>query len=114
MTLWSKFLRLDNVTHPITKTYLDESELKLSDFLDCRPSLTWPGSRYGRGSPNARHRSRDRAACADAMTRKVRVPDEIFAAVRRFMNDQMMVELTATIGAYNMRARFLVALEIHP
>ena len=66
------------------------------------------------GSDRFDERQRSVLAYADAMTRQVRVPDEIFAAVRRFMNDQMMVELTATIAAYNMVSRFLVALEIHP
>lgn len=58
-------------------------------------------------------RQRSVLAYADAMTRHVRVPDEIFAAVHNFMNDRMMVELTATIAAYNMVSRFLVALEIN-
>ncbi|WP_159347054.1 carboxymuconolactone decarboxylase family protein [Roseomonas harenae] len=48
----------------------------------------------------------------DAMTREIRVPDEIFAGVRRVLDDRCLVELTATIGAYNMVSRFLEALKI--
>jgi len=58
---------------------------------------------------------RERAVLAyvDAMTRQVQVPPEVFAAVRGVFNDRELVELTATIGAYNMVSRFLEALEIH-
>jgi AhpD family alkylhydroperoxidase len=51
-------------------------------------------------------------AYCDAMTRAIRVPDEVFAGVRRALPDRELVELTATIGAYNMVSRFLEALEI--
>lgn len=49
----------------------------------------------------------------DAMTRKIQVPPDVFAAVRAAFDDRALVELTATIGAYNMVSRFLEALEIH-
>ncbi|ABE34041.1 carboxymuconolactone decarboxylase family protein [Paraburkholderia xenovorans LB400] len=48
----------------------------------------------------------------DAMTKNVRVPDEIFSAVRRHFSDRELVELTATVGAYNLVSRFLEALRI--
>lgn len=48
----------------------------------------------------------------DAMTRMIRVPDAIFAAVKERLPARDLVELTATIGAYNLVSRFLVALEI--
>ena len=51
-------------------------------------------------------------AYCDAMTREIRVPDAVFAAVRRALPDRELVELTATIGAYNMVSRFLEALQI--
>jgi len=56
----------------------------------------------------------DRAAIAyaEAMTRTVRVPDGVFAAVRKHFGDREVVELTATIGAYNMVSRFLEALQV--
>jgi alkylhydroperoxidase family enzyme len=57
---------------------------------------------------------RERAALAytEAMTRSIRVPDDVFAAVRRHFDDRAIVELTATVGAYNLVSRFLEALQI--
>lgn len=56
-----------------------------------------------------------RAALAycDAMTKNVQVPAEVFAAVRAQFSNRLLVELTATVGAYNMVSRFLEALDIH-
>ncbi|MGE4373928.1 MAG: carboxymuconolactone decarboxylase family protein [Xanthobacter sp.] len=50
---------------------------------------------------------------AEAMTRQIQVPADIFAQVRDRFDDRALVELTATIGAYNMVSRFLEALEVH-
>ena len=47
-----------------------------------------------------------------AMTRGVRVPEALFAQVRARFSDTEIVELTGAIAAYNMVARFLVALEV--
>jgi len=57
---------------------------------------------------------RDRAALAytEAMTRAVQVPDDVFGAVRRQFADRELMELTATVAAYNLVSRFLVALQI--
>ena len=52
-------------------------------------------------------------ALTDAMTRDVQVPDETLAAVRRDLPDREVVELVATIAAYNMVSRFLEATGIH-
>ncbi len=56
----------------------------------------------------------DRAVVAytDAVTRQVEVPDAIFAEVRRHFAERELVELTATVAAYNLVSRFLVALRI--
>ena len=56
----------------------------------------------------------DRAvlAYADAMTRQIRVPDDVFAAVRKHFSDRDLVELTATVGGYNLVSRFLEAIQI--
>ena len=56
----------------------------------------------------------DRAvlAYADAMTRQIRVPDDVFAAVRAHFDDRAVVELTATIGGYNLVSRFLEAIQV--
>lgn len=52
-------------------------------------------------------------AYTDAMTRDVQVPDAVFAAVSAHYEPQQLVELTATVAAYNMVSRFLEALQIH-
>lgn len=57
-----------------------------------------------------------RAALAytDAMTSTIQVPEDTFRAVRAEFDTRQLVELTATIAAYNMVSRFLEALEIRP
>ena len=49
---------------------------------------------------------------ADAMTRAIAVPDALFARVRQHFEGQQLVDLTATVAAYNMVSRFLEALQI--
>jgi len=67
----------------------------------------WPASKL--------FNSRERAVLAytDAMTRNIQVPGDAFALVKAEFASRELVELTATIGAYNMVSRFLEALEIH-
>ncbi|KAH6610822.1 4-carboxymuconolactone decarboxylase family [Trichoderma cornu-damae] len=48
---------------------------------------------------------------ADEMTKHVQVKDETFEVLRRHFNDQEVVEITATVAAYNCVSRFLVALD---
>ncbi|WP_028922615.1 carboxymuconolactone decarboxylase family protein [Pseudonocardia acaciae] len=48
----------------------------------------------------------------DAMTKDVQVPDELFDKLREHFDDRRIVELTATVGAYNLVSRFLVALQV--
>ena len=52
-------------------------------------------------------------AYTDAMTQNIRVSADVFLGIRSHFNDRLIVELTATIAAYNMVSRFLEALEIH-
>ena len=47
-----------------------------------------------------------------AMTRSVKVPDVLFREMKSRFSTTELVELTAAIAAYNMVARFLVALEV--
>jgi len=56
----------------------------------------------------------DRAVLAytDAMTRDVHVSDAVFGSVRKRFDDRQLTELTATIAAYNLVSRFLIALQI--
>ncbi|MHC1561625.1 carboxymuconolactone decarboxylase family protein [Actinomycetospora sp. C-140] len=51
-------------------------------------------------------------AYTEAMTRDVAVPDEVFAGLREHFDDREIVELTVTVGAYNLVSRFLVALQV--
>ena len=51
-------------------------------------------------------------AYAEAVTRDIEVDDATFSAVRERFTPREIVELTATIGFYNLVARFLVALKI--
>lgn len=53
----------------------------------------------------------------DAMTRSVKVPDEVYKAMRDSLldgeeGDRKMVEITATCAAYNCVSRFLVAFDV--
>lgn len=48
----------------------------------------------------------------DVMTKDVHVPDVLFARVRQEFDETGVVELTATIAAYNMVSRFLEALHV--
>lgn len=57
---------------------------------------------------------RERAVLAytDAMTRDIQVEPSIFDALRAHFDDRGLVELTATVAAYNMVSRFLEALQV--
>lgn len=50
---------------------------------------------------------------ADAMTRDLVVPDALYAQLDKAFDVKTLVELTATIAAYNMVSRFLIAMRIH-
>jgi alkylhydroperoxidase family enzyme len=51
---------------------------------------------------------------AIASTRNVQIPDSIFGALKQRMSPTEVVELVAVTAAYNMVARFLVALQVTP
>jgi alkylhydroperoxidase family enzyme len=51
-------------------------------------------------------------AYTDAMTLDVSVPDAVFARLKNFFNEKEVVEITATVAAYNCVSRFLVALDV--
>jgi AhpD family alkylhydroperoxidase len=48
----------------------------------------------------------------DTMTRDIEVPDALFDRVHARFEGQALIDLTATVAAYNMVSRFLVALHI--
>ncbi len=49
---------------------------------------------------------------ADEVAQNVEVKDKTFKALRQYLNEQCIVELTASIGYWGMVARFLVPLQI--
>lgn len=51
-------------------------------------------------------------AYTDAMTIGVKVSDDIFAQLKKVFDDRHVVEVTATVAAYNCVSRFLVALDV--
>ncbi|MFA5490603.1 MAG: carboxymuconolactone decarboxylase family protein [Candidimonas sp.] len=59
-------------------------------------------------------RERDVLNYVDAVTRDVQVADTIFEPLKKQFSAREMTELTATIAAYNLVSRFLVALEVDP
>ncbi len=65
-------------------------------------------------APDAPFSAMERVALSltDAMTRDIEVPDALFAEVQAHFNSQGQIDLTATVAAYNMVSRFLVALHI--
>jgi 4-carboxymuconolactone decarboxylase len=44
----------------------------------------------------------------DVMTKDISVPEEVFELVKKSFSYTEIVELTATVGAYNGVSRFLV------
>ena len=68
----------------------------------------------GRGEIHESLTAADRAVIdyTDAMTKNIRVPDEVFARVRQHFDDRALIELTLTIGGYNLVSRFIEALQI--
>lgn len=51
-------------------------------------------------------------AYTDVMTLDVQVPDPVIDRLKKNFNDKEVVEITATIAAYNCVSRFLVALDV--
>ncbi|KAF1989930.1 4-carboxymuconolactone decarboxylase-like protein, partial [Aulographum hederae CBS 113979] len=51
-------------------------------------------------------------AYTDAMTLNVKVPDEVFERLKKTFGEKEIVEITATVAAYNCVSRFLVALDV--
>ncbi|KAL3708381.1 hypothetical protein TMatcc_006365 [Talaromyces marneffei ATCC 18224] len=51
-------------------------------------------------------------AYADQMTLSVQVGDDVFEKLKQHYNTREIVEITATVSAYNCVSRFLVALDV--
>jgi len=48
----------------------------------------------------------------DWTTKTAKVPDDVFKGLQKFLNDQQLVEFTATTGGYAFVSRFLLALDV--
>lgn len=59
-------------------------------------------------------RGRDTLALTAAMTREIRVPEALLARLRDTLGTRALVELIATVAAYNMVSRLLVAGGVVP
>ena len=53
-------------------------------------------------------------AWSTPITRHVQIPDGLFAELKSRLSPTELVELVASTAAYNMVARFLVALDVTP
>ena len=51
-------------------------------------------------------------AYTDVMTKEVVVPESIYEPLKAIFSARELVELTATVAAYNLVSRFLVALDV--
>ncbi|KAL6715671.1 hypothetical protein ACLMJK_006632 [Lecanora helva] len=51
-------------------------------------------------------------AYTDAMTIRVKVSEEIFASLKHHFSEKEVVDITATVAAYNCVSRLLVALDV--
>ena len=49
---------------------------------------------------------------AETVTREVRVPDDVFEAVRAFLDAEQLVELTMNVAYYNLVVRFLEPMQV--
>jgi alkylhydroperoxidase family enzyme len=60
------------------------------------------------------YEANDRAVLdyTDTMTKNIQVPDAVFAPLKTFLDARELVELTATIGGYNLVSRFLEAIQV--
>ncbi|MCJ1272427.1 hypothetical protein MMC21_000213 [Puttea exsequens] len=93
---------------PILRNALFIAERAVEELKKRKAWQGWEES--GVGGLGEKHRAV--LAYADAMTVSVKIPDEIFVWVRRLFEDKEIVEITATVAAYNCVSRILVALDV--
>ena len=77
-------------------------------LAECEALKDWEGS----GSFSQAERAA--LGFADAMTRDIRVPENVFGALLGHFNTRQIVELAVLIGTYAMHTRVMQALEIDP
>lgn len=51
-------------------------------------------------------------AYADALTKNVQVPDEIFNTAKKFFSDSEILKLMASIAGFNTVTRIVVGLDV--
>ncbi|KAK4694209.1 hypothetical protein P7C71_g3341, partial [Lecanoromycetidae sp. Uapishka_2] len=99
------------------------AEGKLSDAVlnELKERKAWQGwedtiggGGEGEGEVCGELSEKQRAVLAytDAMTVGIKVPDEIFGHLKSRFEEREVVEITATVAAYNCVSRFLVALDV--
>ncbi|CZT12438.1 related to 4-carboxymuconolactone decarboxylase family protein [Rhynchosporium agropyri] len=69
-------------------------------------------SAYGKGEGGLSEKQWAVVRHTDAMTRNVKVPEDVFEELKRNFSEQEVVEITATVACYNCVSRFLVALDV--
>lgn len=103
---------------PILKTEGELCDVVLNELKQRKAWQGWEdtigGGGDGEGEVGGGLNEKQRAvlAYADAMTIGVHVPDEIFEGLRKVFGEREVVEITATVAAYNCVSRFLVALDV--
>jgi 4-carboxymuconolactone decarboxylase len=85
---------------PAMKAGVDTAQIAALQRPDAALDPSW--------DPSLRHV----LAYVDAMTRDIQVPDDVFDALPADFSAAEIVEVTATIAAYNMVSRLLVALQV--
>ncbi|KAJ5367681.1 hypothetical protein N7541_001622 [Penicillium brevicompactum] len=63
-------------------------------------------------SPSLTPEQRAVLAYTDAMTKTITVPENVFENLKACFDEREVVEITATVAAYNCVSRFLVALDV--
>lgn len=63
-------------------------------------------------SPSLTPEQRAVLAYTDAMTKTITVPEDVFEGLKALFDEKEVVEITATVAAYNCVSRFLVALDV--
>lgn len=76
------------------------------------PAVGRGAERMGEGLDTLTTEERDVLVYTDQMTVGVQVDEGVSQALKGFLDDAQIVELTATVAAYNCVSRFLVALDV--
>ncbi|MDA1324679.1 MAG: carboxymuconolactone decarboxylase family protein [Proteobacteria bacterium] len=97
---------LNKVAYVLNQHVPKLAEAEGLSVAECDALVDWQDSDFFSADERAA------LAFADAMTRNVAVPDDVFDALRGFYDERRIVELAILIGTYNMQNRVLAALQI--